>query len=66
MPAPTEAAASADFPKTAELLAQLHRWARPLLGDPDFRAFNRDKLKRALDFDDEAPRREPQTFPIRF
>ena len=64
MSSPIAAADSPDFPNTAELLTRLRHWAQPLLADPDFRAFNRHKLKRALDFDDEAPRRAPQTFPI--
>jgi len=42
-------------PKTAELLERLHVWAKPLYERPDFRAFNRRKLRAARDFYDDEP-----------
>jgi hypothetical protein len=59
-----EAGQASPHPKTAELLERLHLWARPLLADAEFRAFNRRRLRRALDFHDDELRDDAKDFPI--
>jgi hypothetical protein len=55
---------TSDFPKTDELLERLHRWAQPMMADSEFRAFNRDKLRRAIDFRDDEPRSDSKDFAV--
>jgi hypothetical protein len=63
-PPPASPSLMVEWPATEALLEQLRVWARPLQNDLAFRAFNRRKIRSALDLYDDEPRETIEDFEM--